>query len=260
MAVIRFSAARDGKPGNAIPPWRIFGEKASGDLERDARAGLGFDTIFPQNGGKPFAQQPVFSDESELSRYFRNLPESALGTPDGPVVVFTHGFQFEVRNKELEANRRESANPHRRLFHFEEPRDAADDHKNRITPWLARTFCQQGIGDASGTEGLAVCFGYSAFGETIEAENPSLLDLVRGLIDLNNFLGTPRNFYALAYSDAMMAGHALAAVIFHLRQRLKAAGRDNQRIDIISHSLGTRTAMKAIETLAVRRTELGIKG
>ncbi|MGD1924465.1 MAG: hypothetical protein ACFB03_09760 [Paracoccaceae bacterium] len=250
MTVLRFSAARDGALGNALAPWKLFGETTPAVLEGDARKGVRLDQIYRQTGGLAFADQPIFRDDSRLAAHFDAIPDSALGDPDGPVVIFVHGFMFEVRRK-LKA-RLESDNPHRRLFHFEEPGSQSDEHDTRMTPWLARALCPNGMGDVSQARGLAVCFGYASYGETVSDESPGMLDFLDSVIDFVNPLGRPTNFYALAYIDAMIAGHALAAVLVHLARRLKAVGRGHQRIDIISHSLGTRTVLKAIEALALR--------
>ncbi|MEM9063650.1 MAG: hypothetical protein AAGD13_24595 [Pseudomonadota bacterium] len=250
MAVLRFSAARDGALGNALAPWKLFGEDTPGVLEGDARKGVRLDQIFRQTGGLAFSDQPAFKENARLAAYFDALPDSALGDPDGPVVIFVHGFMFEVRRK-LKA-RLDSDNPHRRLFHFDETGDPDDEHDTRATPWLARALCPGGIGDASDAHGLAVCFGYASYGETVSDESPGLLDFLDSIVDFVNPQGRPANFYALAYIDAMIAGHALAAVLVHLARRLEKAGRPNQRIDIMCHSLGARTVMKAIEALALR--------
>lgn len=250
MPVLRISASRDGALGNSIAPWRLFGETKSGTLEGDARKGKRLDLLYRQSNDLPYATQPAFLDNADLAGHLAAMPNKAFGKKTDPVVVFVHGFQFETRRKLT--TRADSDNPHRRLFHFEEASSKKAEHDLHMTPWLARALCPRGKGTAKTAKGLAVCYGYSSYGDTVSDEQPGLLDFLDSIIDFSNPLGRPQNFYALAYVDAMIAGHGLAAVLSQLRARLDAAGRPDQRIDVISHSLGTRTVMKALEVLSLR--------
>lgn len=254
MPVLRFSACRPGAFGNQTANFQIFGEDRPGRLEDDALAGVALDQVFRQNGDVPFFGQPVFRSDSALAGHIAALPDAALGDPDEPVVVFVHGFQFEVRRPRPDPfDRRESDNPHVRLFHFDEAAgSAAAEHELHLTPWLARAFFDGGTGAEADCGGLGVCFGYASYGDTSDDATPGLLDTLGSIFDFVTPSGRPENFYALAYWDAMIAGHALAAVLVHLAARLDAAGQGARPIHIVCHSLGTRTALKAVEVLAMR--------
>ena len=259
MPVLRFSACRDGAIGDQIVPWHLFGETVPDTLEGDARNGVRLDQLYRQAHDRPFAKQPVFRESSLLAAHLAALDDTDLGNPDAPVVVFVHGFQFEARR--ALKSRRDSDNPHRRLFHFEEVGTTpADEHALHLSPWLTRTFMDDGMGVMVGRpapeiDGLAVCFGYSSFGDTNSDETPGLFDFLDSIVDFSNPQGRPQNFYALAYIDAMIAGHGLAAVLVHLVRRLQAAGQAGRPIDIVCHSLGTRTALKALEVVSWRYPE-----
>lgn len=265
MPELRISACRDGEIGNQSAPWTIFGETAPGDLEDNARNGAVLDRLVRQSGSTPFASpegQPAFNPDGKLGQHIAALPDTRLGDPNAPVIVFVHGFQFEARRPLMP--RMDSDNPHRRLWHYDEAARAGmaagvDDpveaqrleDDSHVTPFLARAFFPDGHGRAEDNRGLAVCFGYSSYGDTSD-EGGGFLDMIGSVFDFSTPTGRPQNFHALAYMDAGIAGHALAAVLFQLSRRLEVAGRAGQPIHLIGHSLGTRTIMKALDVLAWR--------
>ncbi|MEM1299030.1 MAG: hypothetical protein AAGH68_07085 [Pseudomonadota bacterium] len=241
MPVLRFSACREGEKGNQISHMTVFGEASPGQLEDDARKSpLTFDNLTQQNR-PPFFEQPIFSDDRPFAEHIQALPVEALGDPDAPVIVFVHGYMFDVRDERPEPFLRTATdNPHVLVYHFEEPASVDLERRRHHTPWLARAFFDDGKGEEADCDGLAVCWGYDGSGDT------------KRLISIRNPTGRPANSYELAYRDSGYYGQGLAAAISQLVRRLDGAGQSHRQIDIISHSLGTRTALKALETLAHR--------
>ena len=251
MAVLRISSCRSGRIGDQEAPWHMYGETQRDLLARDARDGIKFERVERQSGPRPFAVQAIFNEHSAFGKHFADIDDGMLGEPGQPIIAFVHGFQFEAR--EDKPTRLESENPHMRLFHFDEAAsDQDEEHSSHVSPWLARAFFDTGHGTREQCDGLALCYGYSSFGDTIAEGVTGLRALLSGAFDFVNPLGRPQNFYALAYSDAKLAGHGLAASLVQLVRRLDAQGRTDEKINLVCHSLGTRTVMKAIEVLAWR--------
>ncbi len=244
MSVLRFSMTRDAAPGQDSFPWEMFAEGPGQSLIGNARNATKLERIEVQNADRPFHDQPLFNDDSALSRHFRDdlTPPPA----EGPVIVFVHGFWFEVRDPNVDPWST-SDNPHARLYSFNPSLSQQDENDQHATPLFARALTPDGMGGADDSIGTAIGFGYTSDGDTGGG--------LGGFLDLANATGGVRNFYSLAYRDAGAAGHALAGVIAQTRRWLDAAGRTEQPIDIVSHSLGTRTAMKALEVLALRQRD-----
>lgn len=262
MPVLRFSISPRSEPSDPTAPWHLFAEPDA-LTDRCHLVGRVLDQVAGQmdpdhgDGGispEPVTDQPVFATGSSTARYFDELTEADLGAPDQPVVVFVHGFQFEPRRTFASIDA--SDNPHQRLFHFDElPASGSQsseerEHELHLTPWLKRAMSPDG--NASEAAGLAVSFAYSSWGDASRDPTASTRQWLDGLLDFDTTLGGIRNFYALAYVDAGLAGHALAGILSQLARRLAEIGRSEQQIDIVAHSLGTRTALKAMEVLAAR--------
>ena len=241
MPVIRLSACRPGQQGAQQAAFRIFGETADGMLEDDARKAKALDDVFRQNANQPLYDQKVFDPDAKLATHLNDIPNSDLGDPSKPVIVFCHGFQFDVRGTRPDPlSRTRTNNPHLQIYHCEEATSAQEEADVHHTPWLARAFFGTGMGDIRDLDGLALCWGYDGTGDT------------RGILDFSTPSGKWENFYSLAYTDAMISGHGLAAAISQLVHRLEAAGQADRPIHVIGHSLGTRTVLKALEVLAER--------
>lgn len=246
MPVLRLSACRPGEQGAQQAAYRIYGETTPAMLEDDARKAKGLDDVFRQNADQPFFDQTAFDPDGKTGAHFHEMPNSDLGDRDDPVVVFCHGFQFDVRgNRPDPLNRVTTNNPHLLIYHFDEAASQDQEDSVHNTPWLARTFFDDGKGTEADMKGLALCWGYDGTGDT------------NGILDFSTPSGTWENFYSLAYEDAMISGHGLAAAISQLARRLEAAGQADRPINIVCHSLGTRTTMKALEILAERFRALG---
>lgn len=214
-------------------------------LEGDARDAKALDDVFRQNADQPFFDQKAFDEDAKLAAHFNGLPDADLGDPSSPVIVFCHGFQFDVRGARPEPiSRTETNNPHLQIYHCEEAASPEEEAKIHHTPWLARFCCGTGFGHIDDLDSLALCWGYDGTGDT------------SGILDFSTPSGTWENFYSLAYEDAMIAGHGLAAAISQIARRLEASGQATRPIHVVGHSLGTRTVLKALEVLAERRRRM----
>lgn len=245
MPVIRLSACRPGEQGAQLATFRIFGESSPGMLEDDARNAKPLDDVFRQNANQPFYDQKAFDADAKLADHLSEMSDADLGDPSKPAIVFCHGFQFDVRGaRPNPISRTETNNPHLQIYHCAEAASPEEEAKIHHTPWLARAFFGTGMGDIRDLDGLALCWGYDGTGDT------------SGILDFSTPSGTWENFYSLAYADAMISGHGLAAAISQMARRLKAAGQAQRPIHVIGHSLGTRTVMKALEVLAERHLHM----
>ncbi|MEM9140108.1 MAG: hypothetical protein AAGB15_09780, partial [Pseudomonadota bacterium] len=222
MPVIRLSACRPGTGGAQQAPFRIFGEHFPGMLEDDARNAKALDDVFRQNANQPFFDQKAFDADGQLASHFAAMSDADLGDPSKPVIVFCHGFQFDVRGaKPNPITRTETNNPHLQIYHCEEAASPEEESKIHHTPWLARFFFGTGIGHIDDLDGLALCWGYDGTGDT------------KGILDFSTPSGTWENFYSLAYQDAMIAGHGLAAAISQIVRRLEAAGQADRPVHVV---------------------------
>lgn len=262
MPVLRFSVAPNSNPADQTAHWHLFAEPNS-LKSRCHEAGKLLDVVLGQvdpdrgNGEMdpdPNIGQAIFANASSARTHFKELQEADVGPADQPIVIFVHGFQFEPRRTRI--NFEDSDNPHQRLYHFDEVEagrgksSGRREHDLHLSPWFKRAMSPDG--QSVDPAGLAIGFGYSSWGDASKDPTASFREWADGIFDFDVTLGGIKNFYALAYVDAGLAGHGLAGVISQLSRRLDELGQPNRKIDIVAHSLGTRTTMKALETLAAR--------
>lgn len=171
------------------------------------------------------------SDTSPLRDYMRGqISEAAPALGDeGPVVVMVHGYQFEPKDP-VTRNPRNSNNAHARIFHFQD-RDEAAEQKHHTTSWPRHLGLADNDGGASG---LAIAFAWDS--------NPGFLSSV---------LFHSKDPHARAYRWAERTAWPLVAVLHELNRNLP-----NHRIDVLTHSLGTRLVLYAIALATIHRPRL----
>lgn len=214
------------------------------------------DLDFDTNTGRPNPDDPI--DAHLMTK----IDDPGLGDPDAPIVVFVHGFQFDPRIRTEDesgavAPPGKSTNPHVQLFHFNEVPSEDDpaepgseqEHDSHASPWFRRAA---GAGAETDFPGLAIGFGYESWGNELKDDTPSTGDFWRALVNLDWQNGAFRNVYAQAYLDAENAATALATIVDRLDRVLTERG-DDRKIDFFAHSLGTRTALLALDILARHR-------
>lgn len=142
---------------------------------------------------------------------------SAAALPeDGTVTVMVHGFLFDPTD--ARQDRAVTGNPHRLIYHTD-PLTPSYEAAHHATAWpLHLGFAA----DDQGEGGVAVAFGWNS--------------------------GTKFIDYHAAYLDAIAAAWPLLCTLHALGAALKG-----QRIQILCHSLGSVTVLKAIEMAAARR-------
>lgn len=243
---MRFSAAPAGRLSDRTLPWVIFGERPDypDGLEDSALAGINLAQIAATPGA------PMFDPESLFGAH---MAGQELGfAEDGPIVVFVHGFQHEPRRPVVA--RAQSDNPHRCLFHFSETPGgpgSREERKHHVTPWFARAMLEKGRGPAEKCTGLAIGYSYASYGGSADPFLPNYRTRLLTRLGIRRRKQPPTP-YVNAYRDAEKAGFGLAAVLTQLRARLDYAGLAHRKIDIVSHSLGTRTVMSALAMIAAR--------
>ena len=186
MPVLRFSACRPGKKGVQQARFRLYGADKPDVLKGDAREAIALDDIEHQNGDLPFYDQRVFDDNGHLARHLADQKDAVFGKADAPVIVFVHGFQFDVRGPK--------DNPHLQIFHFDEVGEEVE-HEEHTTPWLARAFFEDGTGKEEDCPGLAVCFGYDGTGDTRDEGGTGFFGWLDSIFDFVTPTGEAMNFY-----------------------------------------------------------------
>jgi hypothetical protein len=259
MSVIRLSAVPASRDGGGA--WALHGEA---DGAPPLAEGVGENT--PVLGRIAVTREMVPREIAFEEAGLAARLDAALADWDGegPVVVLVHGFQFDSRLPGGAPG--ESVNPHVQLYRFSELDGGPGgerEHDTHATPWLAR-LAASGTGERL-DRGVAVAFGYESWGNELGPDTPTSVDLVRAMLDLETRSGRKiTNVYAQAYRDSEIAGMILAKVLAALDAALARKGAREGRdlgprarpVDLLAHSLGTRTALKAIERVALDHTLL----
>ncbi|MDX2117795.1 MAG: hypothetical protein SFY96_06400 [Planctomycetota bacterium] len=215
MSIIRFSCDRD----DLIVP-RDDGLWV--DTTYDASTQTGRLGRFPQVDGFDAVSNQALALRAHLDRVIAT--HAASLTARKPVVVMVHGFLFNPYDAAL-LDRKESDNPHVRVYHFAPPDDPKEETERHNSAWC------HGLGfapDDAGAEGLAIGFGWYS--------SPGLA---------SSMLKGGQNFYARAYDYGTEVAWTLLNLLHHLRAALNAAGHDND-IDLFCHSLGSHVVLQSV--------------
>ncbi|MEO1470096.1 MAG: hypothetical protein AAFV86_13655 [Pseudomonadota bacterium] len=253
MPIIRFSAVPKTRDNDT--PWVLYGETAEARLAAGVKDAQPLATAKISGSGTRNIAVKAKSKKA-MAHYLKPILEAWDG--EGPIVIFVHGFQFDSRVAGDKPGA--SVNPHVQLYHALEHKGGPGgkaEQDSHASPWLARMAGgEPATGEDWDFPGLAICFGYESWGNELEDNaQPSTLDLLRAFIDIELSGGRLRNVYAQAYLDSQVAGHVLAHVVEGLHAALEGHPGAHREIDVFAHSLGTRTALKAIECVAADHVE-----
>lgn len=166
----------------------------------------------------------------ELDHYLTHHLERAgeCLRDDQPVVCMAHGFMYDPFHS-VDVPPHESDNGHRRVFHFEDYREA-DRLRMKAVSWPR----DLGFADDAGETGLLLAFAWHS--------KPGFAgSLFKG----------GQNFYSRAYRYAEESSWVLIAALEASGRWMDARGH-SQPIDIYVHSLGARLVVRGIAVLLKR--------